>query len=157
LQPAILHIRECYARYLPRRDQSLPRGICHGDLFRDNVLWQGPRLSALLDFESVAWGNFAYDLMVTALAWCYRDALVTENVQALFAGYGSVRSLSPAERAALPVEGVIACLRFATSRITDFELRASAGSPPARDFRRFLSRITAIEQGAFAPAWSSLG
>lgn len=157
LLPAIQHIRACYARYLPQRDENLPRGICHGDLFRDNVLWQGPRLSALLDFESVFWGSFSYDLMVTALAWCYRDALVIENVQALFAGYGSVRSLSVAERAALEVEGVLACLRFATSRITDFELRASAGNPPARDFRRFLSRMTAIEQGAFAPAWASFG
>lgn len=157
LAPEIAAIRECYARYLALRDPTLPRGVCHGDLFRDNVLWQGPRLSALLDFESAAWGNFPYDLMVTALAWCYRDALVLDNVRALFSGYSSVRSLSPAERAALEVEGALGCLRFATSRITDFELRAPAGGAPARDFRRFLSRLRAIEAGAFAPAWSALG
>jgi homoserine kinase type II len=157
LAPQIASIRASYARYLPLRDVSLPRGVCHGDLFRDNVLWQGSRLSALLDFESAAWGNFSYDLMVTALAWCYRDALVLEHVKALFSGYASVRSLSADERAALPVEGALGCLRFATSRITDFELRAAPGAPPARDFRRFLSRLQAIEAGAFAPAWSSLG
>jgi homoserine kinase type II len=156
LAPQIATIRERYAHYLPLRDASLPLGVCHGDLFRDNVLWQGPRLSALLDFESAAWGNFPYDLMVTALAWCYRDALLPELVKALFSGYASVRSLSAAERAALPVEGALGCLRFAVSRITDFELRAAAGAPPARDFRRFLSRLQAIEDGAFAPTWSSL-
>lgn len=156
LRPEIARVRECYARYLPRRDESLPRGVCHGDLFRDNVLWQGERLSALLDFESAAWGNFPYDLMVTALAWCFKDELDTGNVQALFSGYSSVRALTPAERAAMEVEGALGCLRFATSRITDFELRASEGSPPARDFRRFLRRLQAIEQGAFGPTWSSL-
>jgi homoserine kinase type II len=156
LRPAIEQVRERYAHYVPLRDASLPRGVCHGDLFRDNVLWQGERLSALLDFESAAWGNFPYDLMVTALAWCFKDELDTSNVKALFAGYSSVRSPSPAERAAMEVEGALGCLRFATSRITDFELRASDGRPPARDFRRFLRRLEAIEQGAFAPAWSSL-
>ena len=157
LLPQVAAIREAYARYLPRRDAALPRGVCHGDLFRDNVLWEGQRLTALLDFESAAWGSFAYDLMVTALAWCYRDALRVENVQALFSGYSSVRPLSAEERAALPVEGALACLRFAVSRMTDFELRAGEGSPPARDFRRFLSRLEAIEAGAFTPAWGSLG
>lgn len=157
LAPELAFIRESYARYLPLRDPGLPLGVCHGDLFRDNVLWQGGELSALLDFESAAWGNFPYDLMVTALAWCFRDALVLENAQALFEGYGRVRSLTPGERAALPVEGALGCLRFATSRITDFELRRPEGAPPARDFRRFFTRLTAIEQGAFAPVWSSLG
>jgi homoserine kinase type II len=157
LRPQIARIRECYARYIPRRDPGLPLGVCHGDLFRDNVLWQGPRLSALLDFESAAWGNFPYDLMVTALAWCFKDELEIENVKALFVGYSSVRQLTQGERAALEVEGALGCLRFATSRITDFELRASEGAPPARDFRRFFSRLEAIERGAFVPAWPSLG
>jgi homoserine kinase type II len=154
--PAVRGIREKYAAYLPRRDLTLPCGVCHGDLFRDNVLWQGEKLAALLDFESAAWGNFPYDLMVTALAWCFTDSLVTEHVKALFEGYSSVRSLSPAERAALEVEGALGCLRFATTRISDFELRTPPGERPGRDFRRFLSRLSAIEDGAFEPAWSSL-
>jgi homoserine kinase type II len=157
LLPHVAEIRAHYARYLPRRAPNLPRGVCHGDLFRDNVLWQGAELSALLDFESAAWGSFSYDLMVTALAWCYLDTLLIDNVRALFAGYAGVRALSSLERAALEVEGALGCLRFATTRITDFELRAAPGATPARDFRRFLRRLTAIEQGAFEPAWSSLG
>jgi homoserine kinase type II len=147
-------IRSLYARYLPQRDPALPNGICHGDLFRDNVLWRGTDLKALLDFESAALGSFAYDLMVTTLAWCYRDALVVENARALFQGYATVRALTAEERAALAVEGIIGCLRFATTRITDFELRAPSGQPPARDFRRFLLRVAAIEAGAFEPVWA---
>ncbi|MFZ5889787.1 MAG: homoserine kinase [Myxococcota bacterium] len=156
LGPALAEIRAYYADYLPQRNAELPRGICHGDLFRDNVLWRGPEISALLDFESVAWGTFAYDLMVTALAWCYTDALVVPHVEAMFRGYARVRPLTAAERAALPVEGALACLRFATTRITDFELRAQPGQAPARDYRRFLERLTALRSGAFSSAFASL-
>jgi homoserine kinase type II len=153
LAAPIAEIRALYAQYLPRRNSGLPRGICHGDLFRDNVLWSGSEIAALLDFESVAWGSFAYDLMVTALAWCYTDALVVPHVQAMFEGYAGVRRLSDAERAALPVEGALGCLRFATTRITDFELRAAPGERPGRDYRRFLERLRALESGAFDPAF----
>ena len=67
-------------------------GICHGDLFRDNVLWQGRKLSALLDFESACSNNFAYDLMVTALGLVLRRAPSScALVQALFDGYRAVR------------------------------------------------------------------
>ncbi|HET9929087.1 MAG TPA: homoserine kinase [Polyangiaceae bacterium] len=157
LAPALAEIRARYAEYLPKRDPELPRGICHGDLFRDNVLWQGPRISALLDFESVYSGSFAYDLMVTALAWCYTDSVVVPHVEAMFRGYASVRPLSAAEREALPVEGALACLRFATTRITDFELRAAPGQAPGRDYKRFLERLRALQSGAFDSAFQSLG
>ncbi|MGC4090484.1 MAG: hypothetical protein QM756_21940 [Polyangiaceae bacterium] len=95
--------------------------------------------------------------MVTALAWCYTDALVVPHVQAMFRGYAAVRKPSATERDALRVEGSLACLRFATTRITDFELRAAPGQPPGRDYRRFLGRLSALRAGAFDGAVSSLG
>jgi homoserine kinase type II len=156
LAPDLARLRALYAKYLPLRNPDLPCGVCHGDLFRDNVLWNGDRLAALLDFESAAWGSFAYDLMVTALAWCYADELLLPRVEALFMGYSRVRKLEASERAALPIEGALACLRFATTRITDFELRRDAGAPPVRDYRRFLARLEAIEQGAFRKACKAL-
>jgi homoserine kinase type II len=147
LDPEIELIRRKYAEYAERRDSSLPKGICHGDLFRDNVLWQGPRIAALLDFESVSFGSFAYDLMVTVFAWCFRDGLVQADAAAMVAGYDALRPLSEAEWQALETEAAFACLRFATTRITDFELRRAGDSPPSRDFRRFLTRLAAIESG----------
>jgi len=150
LKAAVDYARDRYAHYLLRRNLSLPRGICHGDLFRDNVLWQGSKLAALIDFESVALGSFAYDLMVTLLAWCYADSLVVPHARAMYEGYSAVRPLTDAERAGIEVEGALACLRFVTSRLTDFELRAKPGEPPGRDFQRFFARLEAIEGGAFS-------
>jgi homoserine kinase type II len=151
LEREVETIRQKYAHYTGRRDPALPRGVCHGDLFRDNVLWQGSRIAALLDFESVSLGSFVYDLMVTVFAWCYRDQLVSADAEAMVLGYAGVRPLAANERAALEVESALACLRFASSRITDFELRRVGDAAPGRDFRRFLSRLAAVEAGVLAP------
>jgi homoserine kinase type II len=143
---AIDHIRERLEHYEARRTE-IPRGVIHSDLFRDNVLWNGERIGALLDFESACFGSFAYDVMTTILAWCYGAAFDLELVQGLLRGYAGVRPFDAGEVTALRVEGAIACLRFATTRITDFSLRAAPGTPPVRDFRRFLARLEALEAG----------
>ena len=148
LLAAVARARQLYARLVPARDATLPAGIVHGDLFRDNVLWQAGELSALLDFESVFHGPFVYDLLVTLAAWCFRADFELDLARALVAGYESVRPLTPSERAAVPVEGSLACLRFVSSRLTDFELRAEPGTPPIRDFRRFFQRLERIQAGA---------
>lgn len=157
LLPAVITIRARLDHYEAQRAPNLEQGICHGDLFRDNVLWQGAALAALLDFESACRNNYAYDLMVTALAWCFGSEFDLSLVQALFDGYRGVRPVPAAEAAALRSEGAIACLRFATTRLTDFSLRVADGATPVRDFRRFLARMAAIEAGALDRCIATLG
>jgi homoserine kinase type II len=145
----IARILERLAHYAGERArQNAPRGVIHSDLFRDNVLWtkQG-ELAALLDFESACEGAFAYDVMVTICAWCYSSRFESALVEAFLGGYHAVRPIDAAEMAALKTEGAVGCLRFATTRITDFSLRAAPGQPPLRDYRRFLARLAAIEAG----------
>jgi homoserine kinase type II len=150
-------LRAKLAYWVTKRDTSLPRGLAHGDLFRDNVLWHGDgTISALLDFESAASGVLAYDLMVTLLAWSFRDALDASVARALVAGYEQVRPLAPNERAGLLAEGCVAAIRFTITRLTDAELRAAeAGVAPRRDkdWRRFALRLATLEalgQGGLA-------
>ena len=69
--------------------------------------------------------------MVTLEAFVYRDAFDLELASALFAGYVAVRPLEASERAAYRVEGALGCLRFATTRITDFLMRTPEGETPA--------------------------
>ncbi|WP_437531302.1 homoserine kinase [Sorangium sp. So ce726] len=122
-----------------------PQTLIHGDLFRDNVLWEAGEISALLDFESASRGSAAFDLAVTMLAWCFGDDLDPALVSALAAGYTAVRPLSTEERDRLFHESVIAALRFSITRITDFELRPK-GSGVYKDFRRFLARQRTLER-----------
>ncbi len=116
-------------------------GLIHGDLFRDNVLWDGDQISAILDFEQASGGSLAYDLAVCINDWCWSErdraprlGLVTE----LLAGYSAVRPLTDTDRAALPIELRASATRFTITRITDVYL---ANVPnPAKDFRAFLAR-----------------
>jgi homoserine kinase type II len=119
--------------------------LIHGDLFRDNVLWEGGALAALLDFESASRGSAAFDLAVTMLAWCFGDDLDERLASALSEGYTSVRPLSGSERARLFHESEAAALRFSITRITDFELRPRE-SGVYKDYRRFLARQRALDR-----------
>ncbi len=124
---------------------SGPETLIHGDLFRDNVLWQDGEISALLDFESASRGSAVFDLAVTMLAWCFGDDLDPDLAAALAAGYTSVRPLSTEERGRIFHESLVAALRFSITRITDFELRPK-GSGVYKDFRRFLARQRTLER-----------
>jgi homoserine kinase type II len=147
-------IRAALDRAEKARNPDLSHGITHGDLFRDNILWENGHLVALLDFESACDGSWVYDLMVTVLAWCYGSDLDESLVRAMFRGYASVRSLSPSEFAALGTEGRIAALRFTVTRITDFAMRTGLGERVTKDYRRFWARHERIESlGDTLPRW----
>ncbi|MBK8215903.1 MAG: homoserine kinase [Myxococcales bacterium] len=121
------------------RDPSLPGGLVHGDLFRDNVLFRGDELAALLDFESACEGTFVYDLAVVFLSWCYGASFDWDLARALVAGYEVVRPLERREWNAFFAEARFGCLRFATTRIADDTIRVG------KHYRRFLARLTALE------------
>jgi homoserine kinase type II len=102
---------------------GLPRSVIHADLFPDNVLMLGDRVSALIDFYFACNDIVAYDLAVTHAAWCFADGGRQFDLalsRALLAGYGSVRPLLDAERAALPVLAQGAALRFLATRAYDW-------------------------------------
>ncbi len=132
------------------RDHDLPRGIIHGDLFRDNVLFENEKsdsIVALLDFESASHGAFAYDVAVTVLAWCYGDALDVSLAGAMLAGYTSIRPFLRHEKHAFCTEMRMAALRFTITRITDYAMRSrdASGKRVMKDWRRFLARLDAVE------------
>ena len=132
-----------------RRDTELPRGLIHGDLFRDNVLWNADdEICALLDFESASDGALAYDLMVTVLAWSFKDTLDETIARSIARGYRRARVLTDAELNGLAAEAAIAALRFTVTRLTDDALRSlETGTPPRADknWRRFAQRLAWVE------------
>lgn len=102
---------------------DLPLAVCHTDLFPDNVLMRGDKVTGMIDFYFACTEAMAYDLAVTHAAWSFDLAgrvHASEVGTALLAGYESIRPLLPAERAALPVLAQGACLRFVASRAEDW-------------------------------------
>lgn len=116
-----------------------PRGIIHGDLFRDNVLFADSTVAALLDFEQASLGAWIYDLAVCVNAWCWVEDIDPELCAALAAGYAALRPLEPIERELLWVELRAAAVRFTVTRITDVYLPGA--DLPGKDFRRYLARL----------------
>jgi homoserine kinase type II len=131
-----------------RRERGdAPKGLIHGDLFRDNVLWSADgAIAALLDFESASHGTFAFDLMVTVLSWSFGDALDPGIARAIVTGYRSVRELDAGDRAALLPEGCFAATRFTITRITDYAMREGIGARVMKDWRRFAMRLRTLEE-----------
>ncbi len=101
---------------------DLPRSVIHADLFPDNVLMLGDKVSGLIDFYFACTDITAYDVAVTHAAWCF-DAEGRHFDPALsaglLAGYEAVRPLSTAERAALPLLARGAAMRFTMTRAYD--------------------------------------
>jgi homoserine kinase type II len=130
---------------------AVSRGIIHGDLFIDNVLFSVARsdvsLTALLDFEQACWGRLAYDLAVTTLAFGFgRDDFRTDVVRALLDAYAAARPPTEAERATFPGELRFVACRFAVTRVTDVHFRRAEGAPAGKDFRRYLARLTSVRE-----------
>jgi homoserine kinase type II len=145
-------LRDAMARVHRARDARLPRGLVHSDLFRDNVVWdEAGGIAALLDFESACEGTYAYDLMVTVLAWCVGDDLEPALATAMRQGYESVRPLTDAESQGLHAEASFGALRFTVTRITDYAMRPDGPGPRVvKDWKRFMKRFEKLE--ALGPA-----
>lgn len=136
--------------------ERLEHSVIHSDLFPDNVLMMGDRVSALIDFYFAANDAMAYDLAVTHAAWSFDrrgETFKADVGQALIDGYQSVRPLSPEETAALPILAQGACLRFIASRAEDW-IHTPAGALVTRkdpmDFMRRLEFYRTCDAGAFA-------
>ena len=144
LAPAVAAATEALEEVQTTWPPDLALGVVHGDLFRDNVHWEGDRIVALIDWESASDGALVYDLAVTLLAWCWADDLDWDLARALIRGYTDVRPPSPEERAALRLACMAAATRFTATRITDYYLRDGIGERVIKDYRRFLRRLEAI-------------
>jgi homoserine kinase type II len=124
-----------------------PRGLVHGDLFTENVLWVGDRVSSVLDWEMSCVDPFAYDLGVAVNAWAYADAYDPARARALVTGYRSKRRIEPETVDALYAWGRYAALRFTASRIHGFH-RAQLGADRLawKDWRRYRDRLVALRE-----------
>jgi homoserine kinase type II len=130
------------------QEDKLPKGIIHGDLFADNLLFRGGKVVGVLDFEAACYGKFIYDLATAVNALCFSEGeYVFERFAALLNGYQKVRTLSLPEWDAFPNELRFSALRFTVTRLKDFFLRPmSNGVRVNKDFREFFARLQVLRR-----------
>lgn len=109
--------------------KSLPTGTVHGDLFRDNVMFEGEELTGFFDFYFAGCDTFLFDIGVCLNDWCIdlptcrTDAA---RADAFLSAYQEERPLTPQERTLLPAMARAGALRFWISRLWDFYLPREA-------------------------------
>jgi len=99
---------------------DLPHGVIHGDMFVDNVLFEGDAVSGVIDFYYAHDAPYAMDIAISLNA----QAILLGNddqarIEAFLDGYRQVRKLEEAEKEALPELLRLAALRFWVSRLYD--------------------------------------
>ena len=116
--------------------QALPRGVVHGDLFRDNAMFEGQRLAGVFDFYFAGVDCLLFDIAVALNDWCIDLAsgrLDEARAEALVAAYAAERPLEPGESRLLPALMRAAAFRFWLSRVWDVHLPRSAVMLKAHD------------------------
>lgn len=119
---------------------SLPRGPIHADLFRDNVMFDGPTLSGFFDFYFAGCDTLLFDIAVCLNDWCIdlaTGALDAARAHAFVSAYDAVRPLSSAELQLLPSLLRSAAMRFWLSRLWDFHLPRDAAMLQPHDPAHF--------------------
>ncbi|OVE79899.1 hypothetical protein BVY01_01295, partial [bacterium I07] len=86
-------------------DSRLPRGLVHGDVFYDNVLFStNHQLMAVIDFEEACQYYKVFDLGMCIVGTCAnRGEISLSKAKAFIDGYQSIKSLQESEKAALQV------------------------------------------------------
>ncbi|MCD6027453.1 MAG: homoserine kinase [Solimicrobium sp.] len=131
--------------------RKLPRGPIHADLFRNNVMFDGAKLTGFFDFYFAGWDTLLFDLAVTINDWCINlddGALDNIRVTALVNAYQLIRPLSIDEQEAWQPMLRGAALRFWLSRLFDFHQPRKAHSLTPHDpshFERILRKRCDIQ------------
>ena len=106
----------------PRDSRHSARAI-HADLFPDNVLMQGDKVTGLIDFYFACSDLPLYDLAVMHTAWTFNigDQHQQEVAEALLDGFfGEQTHYQADDLFALPTLAMGACIRFALTRAWDW-------------------------------------
>ena len=101
---------------------SLPTGICHADLFPDNVFFIAGQLSGMIDFYFACNDQLAYDVATCLNAWCFERDMSFNITKArhMLSHYRDVRAVSSQELEALPLLARGSALRFMLTRLYDW-------------------------------------
>ncbi|MFC3391285.1 homoserine kinase [Aidingimonas halophila] len=130
---------------------ELPQGAIHGDLFRDNTLFEGDRLGGIIDFYNGCTGDLLFDLAIVINDWASDEAghLDKARHDAILEAYIAERPLTDAERNAWPMMLRMTALRYWLSRLLVIYVDPPAHDLTPHDPQRFRTILkTRLNEGS---------
>jgi homoserine kinase type II len=129
---------------------ALQQGPVHADLFRNNVMFDGARLTGFFDFYFAGCDTWLFDVAVTVNDWCIdlqTGVLDEARVRAMLDAYHAVRPFTAAEQSGWQACLRAGALRFWLSRLFDLHLPREAEILTPHDpghFERILRERIAV-------------
>lgn len=138
-------------RQLASAAADLPRGAIHADLFHDNALFSGERLSGVIDFYNACTDWLLLDVAIAVNDWCSDDngALDSRRYEALTSTYHRYRPFTRKEIQHWQDMLCLASTRFWVSRLLG-RYAATAGEPQPvqKDPGEYRTKLLAYRRAA---------
>jgi len=126
--------------------RNLPSGIIHGDIFIDNIIFQGENISGIIDYTFACNDFFAFDIAICLNALCF-DLVGDKynfnilNARNFLKGYIKNRSLEENEKQNMGVLCQGAALRFLLTRLIDSITQDDLAFVKIKDPTEYLKKL----------------
>ena len=103
--------------------ESLPSGVIHADLFKDNVFFEHGKITGVIDFYFSCYHFFLYDIAIVVNDWCFEENGKIFNhdyFSAIVTGYSSIRELTAEELSKFNLVSRAAAVRILITRLHDY-------------------------------------
>ncbi|MFT5193294.1 MAG: homoserine kinase type II [Cellvibrionaceae bacterium] len=131
---------------------DLPRALIHGDCFADNVLFEGERFKAIIDFEEACQYYRVFDLGMGIVGLCTQGSCVDlVKARALLNGYLQGQQLSESEKNALQLFVEYAAIATGYWRFWKYYIHAPQTEMADKPFemKRLVETIKGIPKARF--------
>lgn len=125
---------------------SMSKGIIHGDLFPDNVLFNKGKVSGFIDFYFSNYDFLISDIAIVIIAWGFHSTNYKLNlnmamVNTLLKSYNSIRKISYNELLALNILCKIYCIRFFLTRLIDKKDKKDSSKVLTKDPMEYIDKL----------------
>tara|TARA_B100000686_G_scaffold190486_1_gene197167 strand:- start:4764 stop:5738 length:975 start_codon:yes stop_codon:yes gene_type:complete len=132
-------------------NNKLPKGLIHGDLFPDNVLFYKGKISGFIDFYYSCNNYLINDLAIVIISWCFNKSskylkLNINKIKKIYKGYIKHRIITIKELEVLSIICKIYCIRFYFTRLIDMNKNYDLTYTQIKNPHEYLDKFLYLEQ-----------